>query len=205
MKKLIVAVALALVVLATQASAGSLGNMRIGVKGGLNINGFYGGEDLETGSRTDFCAGGYVEIPINQTLSFAPEVLYTRKGGKVGFEEPLEKWRLQYIEIPMLFKAYLPIAPMMKPNVYFGPEVAFRVSGTWEWEEDGETFEEDVEDISNTDVGLIFGAGIGFPVSTYVLSLEARYDLGLSVLDEAEFEPWEVKNSVFSVLVGIGF
>ena len=207
MKKLILAAAIAVVLLATQAFAGAFGNMMLGIKGGLNINGFYGDSDLDKETRLDFCAGGFVEIPISQMISFQPELLYTRKGAKVAEKDwsSMDTWKLQYIEIPMLFKAYLPVAPAVKPNLYLGPEVAFRVAGTWEWEEDGETIKEDVEDVADTDVGLIFGAGIGIPAMGHVVSLEARYDLGLSTLDEVEHEPWDIKNSVISVLVGIAF
>ena len=205
MKKLIVAVTIALVLLATQAFGGAYGNMMLGAKAGVNIASFHGDDVVNGKSIVGFVGGGFVELPINDMISFQPEVLYTMKGGKETEGGDLEvTWNLSYIEIPMLFKAYLPMAPTVKPHIYFGPEVAFRVSGTWEWEEFGETVEEDVEDVSNTDIGLVFGGGIAFPAMAHMFSLEARYDLGLTTIDD-EDDPWDIKNGVFSILAGISF
>ena len=218
MRKLILAGALALVLLATQAFGGTYGNMTLGAKAGLNIAKFNIDDivkeasiDISNGkSILGFCGGAFLELPINGMISFQPEVLYTIKGGKetiVGcFGGAEETWNLSYIEIPVLFKAYLPMAPAVKPHLYVGPEVAFRVSATVEKKDlaTGETLEEVIDGGATTDVGIVFGGGVAFPTMARTFSFEARYNVGLTNIDE-EMDLWDMKNGVVSILAGVAF
>lgn len=200
MRSLVVALVVALVLVASQAfAAGAV----YGVKGGLSIANVHGDDAEDASSRTVGCFGGFVEIPITPMISFQPEALYAMKGSKDDEGENTCTTKLTYIEIPMLFKVNIPTSGGIKPFIAAGPEVAFKVSATWEGTEGGVDFDEDIEDIKGTDLGLIIGGGIGFPFMNHTAMLEGRYDLGLTTI--VDVEDVDVKNNVISVLVGIAF
>jgi hypothetical protein len=60
--------------------------------------------------------------------------------------------------------------------------------------------EEDNDEITNVDVGVVVGAGMTFDR----LVIEARYSFGLTDVRGAEFED-KAQNRVFSVLAGVRF
>jgi len=203
MKKLIVAMALAVVLLASQAFGGGYGNMMLGAKAGLNIASIHGDDAEGWDSRVAFCGGVFTEFPINDMLSFAPEVLYTMKGATTNFDDVDVTWKLSYIEIPMLFKAAIPVSGVVKPLLFAGPEVAFKTSSKLEGESEGVSAEVEFENVKSTDVGFIVGGGIGFPMMSRKASVEVRYDLGL--VNIIDVEDADVKTGVVSFLFGIAF
>ena len=204
MRSLVVALALALVLVASQALAGGAA---YGLKGGLSIANVHGDDAEGADSRTVGCFGGFVDIPITPMISFQPEALYAMKGAKFTAGDDECTWKLTYIEIPMLFKINIPMSGAVRPFIAAGPEVAFKVSATWEGTENGIPFDEDIPDMAGTDLGIIFGGGVGFPFMSHTAMLEGRYDLGLTTLDDPEEgdEEDDVKNNVISILLGIAF
>ncbi|MFZ1946887.1 MAG: porin family protein [bacterium] len=200
MRSLVVALALALLLVASQAFAGGA---VYGLKGGLSIANLGGDDAGDVDSRMVGCFGGFVEIPINEMISFQPEALYAMKGSKDEEGENTCTTKLTYIEIPMLFKVNIPTSGGIKPFIAAGPAVAFKLSATWEGTENDVPFDEDIEDVKGTDLGLIIGGGVGFPFMNRTAMLEGRYDLGLTTI--VDVEDVDVKNNVISVLVGIAF
>ena len=83
-------------------------------------------------------------------------------------------------------------------SIEVGPQVGFLINSEEEFE--GETF--DTKDItSNVDFGLNFG--LGYKLASG-LNFSARYNLGLSNVDDSDFDV-EIKNSVFQFSVGYFF
>ncbi|MFH1219380.1 MAG: porin family protein [Candidatus Eisenbacteria bacterium] len=203
MRQLVAALALALVLVASQAFAATAGT-GYGIKGGLSIASVHGDDVESPDSRIVGCFGGFIEIPINEMISFQPELLYAMKGAKYTEGDREWTWKLTYIEIPMLFKINIPTSGAIDPFVAAGPEVAFKVSSKVEASDQLITIELDDEDVKGTDLGIIIGGGIGFPMMNHRAMLEARYDLGLTTIDNSAWEA-DVKNNVISVLVGVAF
>ncbi len=216
MKKVLFVLIVAVVFVSAQVWAFQ-GNPMFGVKGGINIAGTHGKDSEAEGdtnsSRIAGVFGGFVEYPIGPTLSFQGEILYSMKGDKATWKEGDEEvegtMKLAYLEIPMLLKANLPMGDKMRPQVYAGPAIAFKMSAKHETEGGSYSGTEDLKDvIKGTDFGLVMGAGVGFPMGARTISLEARYDLGLTNIVKKQAgmdkEP-EVKNNAISILLGIGF
>jgi hypothetical protein len=128
-----------------------------------------------------------------------PEVLYTQKGAKYDEGGAEATVKLDYVEVPVLFKGRFGSGGV-KPSVFAGPAVGFKVSAKTEF--DGE--EEDIEDVKGTDFGIVFGAGLDLAAGPGSFIIDARYTLGLTTLDDSP-DPGDVKNGVWSFSVGYTF
>jgi hypothetical protein len=209
MKKLITtifAIVLAFVLSSSVAAQGLIG---FGLKGGLNIANLSGDDVIEgTNSKMGFCTGGFVTYSINEIFSIQPEVLITMKGAgweEEVFGETLEvTWTLDYLEIPILAKATIPTQGTVKPNLFVGPALGINLRGKAKAEIAGRTEEEDLEDLKSTDFGLVFGAGVDFGLPHSAITLDGRYVMGLSTIDDSEAKA-DVKNGVVTFMVGYSF
>ena len=196
-----------------------------GVKGGLNIATLTGDDAEDEKSKIGFAFGGFLTYEVNKMFSLQPELLFTMKGTKFEFEyiedygsfqyyyKQEGSWNLNYLEIPILAKLNIPMEGNIKPNVFLGPALGFNLSATFDsdWEdkgyedgvlvfEDSGGVNDDIEDyIKGVDFGLVFGAGVDFGQ----ISVDARYNFGLSTIaDEGDAE---IKNSVISIMLGYAF
>jgi hypothetical protein len=198
------AVFFGLVFIVIWAQAAMCGEMSIGVTGGVNIATVAGDDADDWDSRTAPFFGGFLEFPITPLVSIQPELLYTMKGATSTDEEGCDVTaKLDYIEIPILLRVNVPMEGSIKPFLVAGPGLGFNSTAKMEY--DGE--EEDIEDVKSMDFGLIFGGGVGIPVGgdgSYMVSLFARYELGLTTIDDSEEEA-DVKNRAISIGAGIGF
>jgi len=178
-----------LVVLGCLAASPSLAqkNFDFGAKLGLNSTGMFGDAVNENSfPKQGFVGGVFVRWGLTPTMMVQAEVLYTRKGtdctveGIPGLIDTLAV-KLDYIEVPVLFRYDFSVPMKFKPHLLIGPAVAFNVSarGTTD---DGSSFYPDKFDIPNTrsvDFGLVMGAGVDFSLGAGALGIDARYTLGL--------------------------
>ena len=204
---LIGAVALMLVLPNSSLAKGITGGLKIG----MNSANLHGeaikklkeevGQELQ--SKWGLCAGGFIRFNIGKIFAIQPEFLYTMKGAK--FEETILgetmklEMNLSYLEIPVLVKLMIPTPGGIKPCLFAGPALAIKLSGKTRLEYAGETEEEDIEEMKDTDFGLIIGAGVDFGK----LTVDLRYVLGLTTISEEAEE--EAKNGVISLIVGYSF
>lgn len=120
--------------------------------------------------------------------------------------EAIAKIRINYFEIPLLFKFNLKPATAVNPYLIVGPYVAFRSKATLTVEAMGQSEKEDIkEDIKSTDFGLIGGGGLEFKVGDMpkCILVEIRYELGLADIDKGASS--KAKNSSIVFNVGVGF
>jgi hypothetical protein len=183
----------------------------IGVKGGVNLSRLRN-DVLEnyTDYLQSFCAGGFISLNISGAFAIQPEVLFTIKGAKMEeniLGELLDmKFKLNYLEIPVLFKISLPPLSKIKLNLFAGPAIAIKLKAIAEISSGGMTKEEKLENIQDSDMGLVMGGGID--LGGFII--EGRYTMGLNSIYDSEDDVFEDKesdlsNSVFSFLVGFYF
>lgn len=185
-----------------------------GIKGGVALANL-GGDVEETDMKLGFAAGGFVTFSFAEMFAVQPELLYVMKGAKSDVEfldETFEvKAKLDYIQVPVLLKVMIPTQGNFKPFVMAGPAIAFLMNA--EVDVDGES--EDIKDfMKSTDFSAVLGAGFEYPVGAKgSLSFDARYDLGLSDIDDGAFDEsiddevfdFEVKTTNIAVMVGYSF
>jgi len=189
-----------------------------GLKIGMNSADLHGKDikDVEEESGMEFkskwglCFGGFVRFNISKMFAIQPEFLYTMKGTKMEetfFGETMKlKMNLSYLEIPVLVKFMIPTSGGIKPSLFAGPALAIKLSAKTKVEYAGETEEEDIEEMKDTDFGLIIGAGVDFELGFLgqgKLTVDLRYNLGLTTISDVE--DTDFKNGVVSLIVGYSF
>jgi opacity protein-like surface antigen len=152
-------------------------------------------------SKIGFNAGVFANIPVAESFSVQPEVLYSQYGAKADYTLLGTKYssstKLDYIAVPVMFQYNL------IPNLYVeaGPEFGFLVSAKNKIknENNGNSSTSDnyKDDLKTFNFGIGIGAGYYF---TPNFGLTARYVAGLT--DVAKDRPNgsdAVKNNVFQV------
>jgi hypothetical protein len=173
----------------------------IGAKAGLSIakqSFSVDGASVSPDSRTSFVGGAFAQFGIGSPWFIQPEVLYSSK----GFELESESLSLNYVEVPILVGAAFPLSnSALKPMVFAGPSIGFKLSCDAEGEDCGDLYK-------SVDFGLVFGAGIQYALDNISLFLDGRYDMGLTnVLDDiTEIDvDVSVKNRAWQFMAGVGF
>ncbi|WDF58921.1 porin family protein [Flavobacterium sp. KACC 22758] len=150
---------------------------RFGVKGGLNLSNWAGGDVSDTKALVGFHVGGFAEIKIIEKLAIQPELLFSTQGTKFdggAFFGDFDV-KTNYLNIPVLAKYYI----VEKFSVEAGPQLGILLSA--------KSNGEDVKDgFKTVDFGFNLGAGYHF---TDNVSVNLRYTIGLSPLaDNADIE-----------------
>ena len=171
-----------------------------GIKGGINIATFTGDDVEDAESKIGLVFGGFVSYAVNETFCIQPEVLFTMKGVKFSGQGYDVIQSLNYIEIPILAKLNIAMDGNAQPNLFFGPAIGLNLSATYKFESDFGDDDGDLEDVSPMDFGIVFGGGVEFGK----ILIDARYDMGLTSIDDSS-ENFKVKNSVISIMLGMLF
>lgn len=200
MKKVFLLVAVAFMTVATANAQ----DPSFGLRAGLNLANFNGddvGEELD--SRIAFHVGGFAQFPLNDMIVIEPNVLFSLKGATSESEmfgiTVDESLNLTYIDVPVLARVYVTEGF----NVFVGPSFGLNLGGKYKIEADGESEEEDIEDLRTLTLGLNAGLGYELPSG---LNITAGYDLGFSsILEDMEGETADIQNGVFQVSLGYKF
>ncbi|HEY1195020.1 MULTISPECIES: porin family protein [Flavobacterium] len=167
---------------------------RFGVKGGLNLTTFAGGNYWDAKSLVGAHVGGFAEIKVIERLAIQPEVLFSMQGAKL--DDLNVDAKLNYINVPVLAKFFI----TKQWTVEAGPQIGFLVSA----KVDGE----DAKDgYKSTDFGFNFGGGYNF---TDNLSVNLRYTVGVSNIADYNAEDFDQyfdspKNSVLALSLAYKF
>ena len=162
---------------------------RLGVKGGLNFANF--NSDFDTDAKTGYHAGAFATFKFTK-LAIQPEVIFSKQGAKLDINGSELESNYSYINIPVMAKLYL----LGGLNLQAGPQFGFLASA----EQVYEGIEEDVKDqLKGSEISLGLGAGWDLP---FGLTVDARYNLGLSDINDSDDSSAEAKNQVFQVSVG---
>ena len=183
------------------APAFAVENMSAGVKAGYNMANVSTDPDSDSDFRSGLALGGYLGVPINEQFSIQPEALFSMKGSEAA--DGSGSLKLNYIEIPVLAKATFLPQSKAHPMLFAGPSLAYNVTAKTAL---GDS-EFDVKDnVSSFDMGLVFGGGLDYPLSSGAKSIgiDIRYTMGLTNADDSG-SGGEVKNNVLSIMGTLGF
>ncbi|WP_418263183.1 porin family protein [Flavobacterium faecale] len=158
------------------------GTPQFGIKGGVNFSNMYTEDVDDNNVLTSFNAGIYTLIPITDFAAFQPEVLFSRKGSELTYDNVIAsgkaKFKLNYIEVPLLVKGNL----TKNLSVHAGPYFAYLIDAqvTNETSDGAYNFEEnfDNDDFNKFDAGLSAGIGLDFDT----IGFGARYNYGLTTV-----------------------
>jgi hypothetical protein len=199
------------------ATAQKAGDMTFGVMAGVSyatVSQDPEQGDIDLSYKVGLVAGAFLGFQVNNVFSVEPQAFFIQKGSKVkgtGSNSSLEgSVRISYIEVPLLGKFWFPVSDsQVKPFIFVGPAVAFKVGCTLEGEILSVTGSEDcdktsVVKIKSTDFGGTVGGGIQFRAGNQIVVVDARYTHGFTDVNDSGNNQ-EIKNRAFMATVGLGF
>lgn len=174
---------------------------KIGIKGGFNFSTFTGYNDsgiTDFSRRISFHAGIMLESKLSNIVSLQPEVLFSSQGSDEEFDGVDYENRLNYVNLPILFKFYVSNQFSLDVGPQLGVLISAKQSNTSTRDNDIKTYFKD------TDISLATGISYKF-VSGFNLS--ARYNFGLKDIFNTDLYQYgdKLKNGVFQLSIGYYF
>jgi hypothetical protein len=160
-----------------------------GIKAGINISNFTGGnfEDVEKKSIIGFHGGGFLNFGLGDHFSLQPELLVSTQGARIDSVNGEHDWKLTYITVPIMAKYKFSGSFFVEA----GPQFGFKISE----DIDDQTIEEFGEEL---DVSI--GVGLGLHTKSG-FGIGVRYLAGVSKVGKFEssnIDP-DFKNSVLQI------
>jgi hypothetical protein len=182
MKKIIIAIILIPIVLASRAQ------ITFGPKAGMNIA-YLKGKDADTydiKALSGFHAGGFVNVPFSKFISSKAELLYAKVAGTQTYLGETGSFYLKYISLPVQ------IQYKIRSGFYgeIGPQIDFLLSS----EITALGMTQDVSD-DFTKTNFSAAIGVGYDHSSG-LGVNIRYSLGLTKIAE---NGSDIKTDVISI------
>jgi hypothetical protein len=171
--------------------------VKFGAKAGVNLANLTGkilGEKESYDTKTGLHIGGFVEIPISEKFSVAPEVNFDQWGAQTEELGTKMQMNLNYINVPILAKVNVGGF-----GIYAGPQIGILMSAK---AKSGDLESDEKESFNSIDYGAVFGAEYNL---AYGIFLSARYNLGLSRIDKESDDDNYTKNTAITFGVGIKF
>jgi hypothetical protein len=199
------------------AAALAAGPITFGLKGGLVVANVspreIAGGLAQLDSKRGPGGGAFVDWELNSRVTMSGEVLYVSKGTSLGKFDVTDAngttigtveflHVVDYMEIPLLVRATLPVGGSLHPALVLGPTVAFKVR------EQAKTtgaasLAVDTDEFSSTDVGLAAGAQLWIRSGPGQSLLEVRYTFGLKNVTDSFAQ--DTKNRALTVMAGYAF
>jgi hypothetical protein len=177
---------------------------------GINLSDFYNGNivsDLNAG----FNAGGFVRLPVTETLCIEPELYLSTKGSsvtsKVMQEVRTYNLNLTYLEMPVV--GVLNITRLV--NLQFGPYVSYLLNAQIKNVGNLNIFNFDQNLNSGNYNGLDAGLVVGIGLDVKSITMGMRYNLGLIRVGKNQqflgpnYNLSDTKNGVLNFYLTIGF
>lgn len=161
--------------------------IKFGAKGGLNFASISGNNSTGSDMVTSFNFGVLSEILISDKFSFQPELMYSGQG--YSFND--NTIALSYLNIPLMGKYYL----TKGLSIEAGPQIGYLLSAKNESTNVKDTFKK-VDFAANLGIGYKLENGLNFG---------ARYNFGLSNINNLDNSSSKYKNRVFQLSVGYFF
>jgi opacity protein-like surface antigen len=183
--------------------------MSVGIQGGLNLANLSFDPSMtpSPSTRTAFGFGGVLEIGVNEMFFIQPELLYLSGGAKWEYTGGTTTMKFDVLSVPVLVKAKFD-AGQMKPYVFAGPEVGFKLKAEQEVAPtSGTATTTDMKDNTESmNLSIDFGAGAEYNLDAKTaLYLDGRYSLGMTNLDKTANSTQKVKTTGIQFFVGVKF
>jgi len=169
----------------------------IGLEAGPSFS-KYGQDASSSDFKTGFLLGANLNYSIRNTYGFTGKLLYAQKGAKQGNV----KQTLNYIEVPIVARAFFNRDGKFRPNLFAGPSFGFLTGAKSKTGSADRVDIDNYESIFKTfDFGLTGGIGLNYEIvpDTRIL-VDFRYTHGLT--DIAESAASKVNNQSIAITAG---
>lgn len=173
---------------------------------------------ITVGPINELTLGSYLSyFFIKDQLGLQPEINYSVKGFDVletdRGQKISSKYKISYIEIPVLISYRFLLRGRFKPGLVFGPNFGFAHKVREIQTAFGDTEKRELDDnLKKMDVGLVFGGNIRYYLGSISVILSARYILGLvniskNIMKVAyDFQEVDtIKNRALTISLGVSF
>lgn len=145
---------------------GAVAEVHPGVKIGLNASGVN-----SCGTKISYHAGVFVNIDLNKSFRFSPEVLYSREGFEAGYPD-VNRIRLNYMRIPFMFQ-YV-ISKDIPIGFELGPQMGVLLNACQKTDKS----KTNLNNCRDFDCGLV--AGLLVDLNKFIIQI--RYCQGLTTI-----------------------
>ena len=169
----------------------------IGLEAGPSFS-KYGQDGSDSDFKTGFVLGGNLTYSIMNTFGVTGKLLYSQKGAQQGNV----KQTLNYIEVPIVGRAYFNHEGKFRPNIFAGPSFGFMTGASNKTGSGDRVNIDNYKNVFNTfDFGLTGGLGLNFEVApeTRIL-LDFRYTHGLTDISQSAAN--KINNQAFAITAG---
>lgn len=190
-----------------------------GVRLGATIARFGGDvqELLDLDSRIGFIGGLAFRFNLGRVGGVQPEILYAVKGATDRIQGFDVQVRLKYLELQLPAVLMIPMKGSVRPRLYAGPAVAWELSCRVPLDDVGTRLTFDCDEVldlggggtgvaftetKGVDFGLVFGGGVDIGAGPGAVTLDVRYDVGFTNLNDLEGVDDTLYNRAFELLAG---
>lgn len=164
----------------------------------------------EWGRMKTFRVGTGFTSLYERKFVFQPELYFVQKGAETSGDfmgNPLtKKVRLNYLELPMLFRLSVLSRNKINVGLFFGPYASVLLSASQVTTYIDDNRIEDIKkDFKKTDFGSVFGIEIVLTGKKLNYFIDIRFTSGLTNIRENRDFQDSIKTRSFSLLAGIGF
>lgn len=187
---------------------------RLGLKAGLALADL-GGSDVNsdaTNLRTGFAGGLFGQADFSDNFGLRLEALYHMKGASEDSAGVKVTYKFDYVEFPLLLVGQVPASKAATFSAFAGPVFAFNTKSDFELSAGGASVTVDAKDYFKTfEFAMDFGLGAAFQAGSAVITLDGRYQLGLTTLDDTLGtsgglnRALDIKNRGWTFMAGVGF
>jgi len=181
------------------------GGVSLGVKGGSAFNSLGGQDAGAVVKRTGFIGGLFLNVSFLKVFSVQPELLFHQGGATNTVHNNVDVIKINYVDVPVLFKFRIPLGGTVFPNIFAGPDFSYKVGSTYTTtsQQSNKTITIDNGNISKTATGAVVGAGIDIQIDHLFLSVDGRYGASFTNLGNSTYD-LDVHNKYLTVMAGIG-
>ncbi|HVY75307.1 MAG TPA: porin family protein [Puia sp.] len=163
--------------------------VKLGIKGGVNISSITGNTYGSTSTLAGVNAGILASFPLFGHFSLQPELVYSAQGAETSDLTVAATLNTTYYNIPVLFKYTHPTGIFVET----GPQMGFLTKANLKF--DNYT-ENEKPNYRSADYAWAFGCG--YQLKAIDLGIDARYNMGLTNFFEENYDG-QAKNNVFQI------
>jgi Outer membrane protein beta-barrel domain len=184
-----------ILMIAIAAFSGVKAQVQLGVKAGLNISNLSLsnaalGDGESKSSLTSFHGGLFASLPIAESLSVQPEIIYSGQGTSLTEQGDKGSLNYDYLNVPVLIK-YSHESGLFAET---GPQAGFLLSAKVK---SGGTSIDVKDQVQSFDFS--WALGLGYKLHDSGLGFDVRYNLGLTNTIKNPDNGSSAKNGVFQI------
>lgn len=157
---------------------------------GVNLATLSGSDVTDASSRTGFAFGVQLQHRFQGGGFLRTGLVYSMRGASASDLGVKVTFKENYIELPVLLGYRFPMEGQTRPFLMAGAQVGFKASCKIEASSGGTSASVNCDDssiggnFSSTDFALVGGGGVTFSMARGMVSVDARYTLGLQNIEQ---------------------